>query len=251
MVRLAALLLATALVQPPASDLLRQGAALDLQGKTAEARQLFQSAIDRAADPQARAQAERTMAISWAFDSDCEQAAKFERPVHEYSPGAEGLLQRRRNRERAGAHLHRGRPLRRGRALVSEGPRGGDSGTESLARPPRFVGSSGPSMRSRASRRAAATAPRRSSTSRRPKRFSIKERIRRRRRSTRTSSATSRFTWATTRRRRTSSSWANQNDPFILSLLAQTWEKLGDKAKADDYYRRSLTVSNAHNPPNV
>jgi len=44
---------------------------------------------------------------------------------------------------------------------------------------------------------------------------------------------------------------ANQNDPFILSLLAQTCEKLGDKAKADDYYQRSLTVSNAHNPPNA
>ena len=39
----------------------------------------------------------------------------------------------------------------------------------------------------------------------------------------------------------------NQNDPFILSLIAQAHEKLGDKAQATEYYRKVL-ASNAHNP---
>jgi len=44
---------------------------------------------------------------------------------------------------------------------------------------------------------------------------------------------------------------ANQNDPFIQCLIAQTYEKLGDKAQATTYYRKALTTSNAHNPPNA
>lgn len=39
----------------------------------------------------------------------------------------------------------------------------------------------------------------------------------------------------------------NQNDPFILSLIAQAHEKLGDKANATAYYQKVL-ASNAHNP---
>jgi tetratricopeptide (TPR) repeat protein len=42
----------------------------------------------------------------------------------------------------------------------------------------------------------------------------------------------------------------NQNDPFILSLLAQAYEKQGDKAKAEEFYRKVL-ASNAHNPTNA
>lgn len=42
---------------------------------------------------------------------------------------------------------------------------------------------------------------------------------------------------------------ANQNDPFILSLIAQTYEKLGDQAQAKDYYSRALARATVHNPP--
>jgi tetratricopeptide (TPR) repeat protein len=41
---------------------------------------------------------------------------------------------------------------------------------------------------------------------------------------------------------------ANQNDPFILCLLAQTYEKLGNKDKALEFYRKASTAT-AHNPP--
>jgi tetratricopeptide (TPR) repeat protein len=42
----------------------------------------------------------------------------------------------------------------------------------------------------------------------------------------------------------------NQNDPFILGLIAQAHEKLGDEAQAKEYYRKIL-ASNAHNPTNA
>jgi tetratricopeptide (TPR) repeat protein len=40
---------------------------------------------------------------------------------------------------------------------------------------------------------------------------------------------------------------ANQNDPFIQCIIAQTYEKLGDNAKALEYYRKASTAI-AHNP---
>jgi tetratricopeptide (TPR) repeat protein len=43
---------------------------------------------------------------------------------------------------------------------------------------------------------------------------------------------------------------ADQHDPFILSLMAQAYEKSGDKAHAMGTYRQVLTI-NTHNPPNA
>jgi tetratricopeptide (TPR) repeat protein len=40
---------------------------------------------------------------------------------------------------------------------------------------------------------------------------------------------------------------ADQNDAFVLCLLAQTYEKLGDQAHARDYYQKVMTI-NLHNP---
>ena len=40
---------------------------------------------------------------------------------------------------------------------------------------------------------------------------------------------------------------ANQNDPFIQCIIGQTYEKLGDKEQALEYYRRAETAI-AHNP---
>jgi tetratricopeptide (TPR) repeat protein len=41
---------------------------------------------------------------------------------------------------------------------------------------------------------------------------------------------------------------ANQNDPFIQCFLGQTYEKLGQKDKATEFYRKAASAI-AHNPP--
>ena len=43
---------------------------------------------------------------------------------------------------------------------------------------------------------------------------------------------------------------ANQKDAFVLCMLAQTYEKLGDTAHARDYYQKVMAI-NAHNPSNA
>jgi len=63
---------------------MRQANDLDRQGRTADARAIFQRLIDSAATPAARAQAQRAMAMSWAFDGDCDNAVKYELMVIDY-----------------------------------------------------------------------------------------------------------------------------------------------------------------------
>jgi tetratricopeptide (TPR) repeat protein len=43
---------------------------------------------------------------------------------------------------------------------------------------------------------------------------------------------------------------ADQRDPLILALLAESYEKSGDRSQAMDYYRKVL-ASNAHSPTNA
>jgi tetratricopeptide (TPR) repeat protein len=43
---------------------------------------------------------------------------------------------------------------------------------------------------------------------------------------------------------------ADQRDPFILSLLAQAYEKSGNQARATEYYKKVL-ATNFHNPTNA
>ena len=63
---------------------MRQAAQLDRDGQTAQARRMFQAIIDSAADPAAKAQAHRAMAMSYAFDRDCANMVKFETLVIAY-----------------------------------------------------------------------------------------------------------------------------------------------------------------------
>jgi tetratricopeptide (TPR) repeat protein len=43
---------------------------------------------------------------------------------------------------------------------------------------------------------------------------------------------------------------ANQEDPFVLVLLAESYEKLGDAARAKEYYGKVMT-NNGHGPTNA
>jgi tetratricopeptide (TPR) repeat protein len=67
-----------------AQSSLAPGNALDVQGKGVEARAFFQKAIDSATSSAAKAQAERAMAMSWAFESNCAKTVEYEQKVIDY-----------------------------------------------------------------------------------------------------------------------------------------------------------------------
>lgn len=68
----------------PGAEETRAANQLDVEGKTAEARAMFQKLIDTAPTPLAKAQAQRGMAMSYAFSGDCTNTVKYEEMVMAY-----------------------------------------------------------------------------------------------------------------------------------------------------------------------
>ena len=66
------------------SAAMRQAMQLDRDGSTAQARTIIQSLIASNAMPDAKAQAQRAMAMSYAFDGDCANTVKYEEMVIAY-----------------------------------------------------------------------------------------------------------------------------------------------------------------------
>jgi tetratricopeptide (TPR) repeat protein len=60
------------------------GVALDLKGQYKDARKYFQRAIDVATIAQDKAIAQRSMAMSYAFEGDCKKASEYEQKVFDY-----------------------------------------------------------------------------------------------------------------------------------------------------------------------
>lgn len=63
---------------------LREAGKFDTQGHTAQARLAFQRLIDSAPTPAAKAAAQRSMAMSYAFDADCANTMRYEAMVIAY-----------------------------------------------------------------------------------------------------------------------------------------------------------------------
>lgn len=67
------------------SDSMRQQAfRLDSEGETKQAREILQRLVDSAPDPAAKADAQRAMAVSYAFDGDCTNMARVQDQVIAY-----------------------------------------------------------------------------------------------------------------------------------------------------------------------
>ncbi len=70
------------MVQPAGP--MQEASRLDSDGRTADARVIFQQIIDTASTPRAKAAAQRAMAQSYAFDGDCANTARYEDMVIAY-----------------------------------------------------------------------------------------------------------------------------------------------------------------------
>lgn len=73
--------------------LVAAGSVLDLMGRGGEARVEFQKAIDAADTPERKAMAQRAMAMSYAFESNCAKTVEYEKKVLDYYAGTKDFYQ--------------------------------------------------------------------------------------------------------------------------------------------------------------
>ena len=156
------------------------GNLLDLMGRGADARKAFQKAIDLGATPAAKANAERAMAMSYAFESDCQDTARYEQMVFDYwvtrtsaDPHNAYYQQGEMADEAARVCIDSG-DLDTAYKYYKMGYEAGHPGAGYSCRPPAALGVSAGSTPRRASRPGAATPPRRGNTWPRRKRRSIR-----------------------------------------------------------------------------
>ena len=232
---------------------------LDVLGATAEARVVWQRLIDTAADPAAKAVAQRAMAMSYAFDGDSANTVKFEQLVIAYWVTRESA-------EPQNAFYQQGEMANEAARVCIDS---GDLATAELwYRKGTELGLKEPEPRTHpkslwdfrlahalgrvAARRGdKAEAQRQVAVARKaldgdPTMAAQQERY---------------FPYLvgyvalytndlkTAETELTKAVSANASDPFMTSLLAMTHEKLGQADKAKELYTKAYGLATAHNPP--
>lgn len=239
----------------------REASRLDTEGKTAEARVIFQAMIDSAADPAARAAAQRNMAMSYAFDGDCANTVKYEQLVVAY-------WMTREQAEPQNAFYQEGEMADEAARVCIDA---GDLDTaEKWYRTGYALGIQEPEPRTHPKSlwdyRLAHALGR--IAARRGNKAEAEREIANARRALDSDTAmaaqqerffpylegyvalyTGDLATAEARFTQMLAMRGNQNDPFMHCLLAMTYEQMGQQARADELYRKAYGLATAHNPP--
>lgn len=260
-------LAATALLAHPLtaqrgeSGPMQEAAQLDRDGKTAQARAIYQQVIDTAGDPGRKAAAQRSVAMSYAFDGDCANTVRYEQMVIDYwktqeqvDPQNAFYQQGEMADEAARVCIDAGdidaaeHWYRRGYelGLMEPEPRTHPKSlwdyrlAHALGRIAARRGDAAEAQRQVAAARQALDGD--------PGMAEQQERF---------------FPYLTgyvalytgdlekakSELERAVSLRGNQNDPFMNTLLATTYERLGMQQEATELYRKAYDLARAHNPP--
>lgn len=225
------------------------GVALDLIGRYEEARTYFSKAIDTATKPEDKARARRSMAMSYAFERNCDGAEKYEAPLYEsYVAGKDFFMAGEIANELARVCLESGN--------YDKAAAWYKRGYEAGLKEPGITPARRDLWEFRWEHAQARIAARRGQAAEAQKHVAAAKAAH----DKGTNPEQAQFVpylvgyvALYTGDHKTALAElqkGNQNDPFILSLIAQAHEKLGDKASATEYYRKVL-ASNAHNPTNA
>jgi tetratricopeptide (TPR) repeat protein len=222
------------------------GVVLDLQGKYEDARREFSRAIDLAKTPEEKARGQRSMAMSYAFERNCAGAATYESPLYETYLAAKDFF----NAGEIANEL--------ARVCLESGSldeaatwyqRGHDAGLKEIDLKPARKDL----WEFRQEHALARIASRRGQQAEAQKHVAAAKAILDK--GTNPEQAPFfpylvgyvAFYGGDYKTALAELQKGNQNDPFILSLMAQCQEKLGDQAAATELYKKVL-ASNAHNP---
>lgn len=220
---------------------------LDLMGKGEEARKYFQKAIDIADTPEHKASAERSMAMSYAFEGNCKKTVEYEQRVFDYLEGVKDFFRQGEIADEAA------------RVCIDSGDLdaalhwykvGHDTGLKEPGIKPARVDL----WNFRWEHAQARIAARRGNLADAQDHVTAAKAILDR------GSIPEQapffpylrgyvaFYGREYKIAADELPKANQNDPFIQCLLGQTYEELGEKDKAIEYYRKAAAAT-AHNPP--
>jgi tetratricopeptide (TPR) repeat protein len=222
------------------------GSVLDLMGKGEEARTYFEKAIDAADTPEHKAMALRAMAMSYAFEGNCKKTAEYEQRVFDYFVGVKNFFQQGEIADEAA------------RVCIDSGDldtaykwykTGHDTGLKEPDVQPtradlwefrwehaqsRIAARRGDQAEARKHLSAAKAILNKGTNPEQAQFFPYLEGY--------VAFYTGEYKTALEKLHE-----ANQNDPFIQCMIAQTYEQLGDKGKAVEFYRKAAAAI-SHNP---
>ena len=225
---------------------MQAGVVLDLLGRYPEARRHFEKAIAVAPTPQNRIAANRAMAMSYAFERDCAGAAKYEAPLHEqYLKAGDFYMAGEIANELARVCLESGD--------IDTAEKWYRIGYDVGPREPGIKPERKDLWDFRWEHAQARIAARRGNAAEAKKHVEAARAVLDK--GTNPDQAAFfpylagyvAFYGGDYQTAVAELQKGNLNDPFILSLIAQAYEKLGDQAKATEFYKKAL-ASNAHNP---
>lgn len=223
------------------------GVVLDLMGQGDDARKYFAKAIDVADTPERKASAQRAMAMSYAFEGNCKKAADYEQQVFNYYAGVNNFFQQGEIADEAA------------RVCIDSGDLDAAQkwyqlGHDTGLKEPGITPARQDLWEFRWEHAQARIAARRGNQAEAEKHVAAAKAI-----LDKGSNPPQApffpylkgyvaFYAGEYKAALEEFQKANQDDPFIQCLMAQTYEKLGDKAKATEFYRKASSAS-SHNPP--
>ena len=245
----------------PRSESLREARRLDVEGKHAEARALFQTLIDTAPDPAAKAAATRGLAMSYAYDGNCARTIELEEQVIAY-------WVTRRDAEPQNAHYQEGEMANEAARVCLDA--GHLDEAERMYRRGSDLGNAEPEPRThprslwdfRLAHALARIAARRGDTEEAKRWVAEARRVLESDPKMAEDQAqylpylvgyVALYTndLATAEAEFTKTTQTMPRDPFQVVLLGMTYEKMGQQPKADELYRRAYDMATGSNPPNV
>jgi tetratricopeptide (TPR) repeat protein len=223
------------------------GSVLDLMGKGDEARKYFSKAIAVADSPERKAMAQRSMAISYAFEGNCGKTIEYEQMVFDFYVSVKNFYQQGEIADEAA------------RVCIDSGDLDAAQkwyklGYESGLKEPDIKPARQDLWNFRWDHAQARLAARRGDQADAQKHVAAAKAILDK--GTIPEQATFfpylkgyvAFYAGDYKTAVDEFDKANQNDPFIECMLGETYEKLGEKDKAVEYYRKA-SMASSHNPP--
>jgi tetratricopeptide (TPR) repeat protein len=222
------------------------GVVLDLMGQYADARKYLQRAIDVATAAQDKAIAQRSMAMSYAFEGDCKKASEYEEKVFDYWVSGKHYFEEGESANEAGRVCIDAGDLEAAEKWYRKGHEAG-------LKEPEIKAERADLWAFRWEHAQARLAARRGNAEEAQKHVAAAKAMLDKGTNSQQAPFFSylvgyvAFYGGDYAGALAGFAKANQNDAFIQCMMAETYEKLGDKDKAMESYRKAAATT-AHNP---